>query len=118
MSAEGRLCTSQENPYYWVPTIKVRPPDGIFIREKKNTVHCVDLPTECKITATFNARSGQPTRKINLDPSSNMWDNVNKHEPRRRHASKIPSIFLKTMCPRIHLRCGKDVEEQLGEKEN
>jgi hypothetical protein len=25
---------------------------------------------------------------------------------------------LKTMCPRIHLRCGKDVEEQLGEKEN
>ncbi len=28
MSAGGRLCTFQENPHFWVPTIKVRPPDG------------------------------------------------------------------------------------------
>ncbi len=28
MSAQGRLCTLQENPHFWVPTIKVRPPDG------------------------------------------------------------------------------------------
>jgi hypothetical protein len=28
MSAGGRLCTLQENPHFWVPTIKVRPPDG------------------------------------------------------------------------------------------
>jgi hypothetical protein len=28
MSAGGRLCTWQENPHFWVPTIKVRPPDG------------------------------------------------------------------------------------------
>jgi hypothetical protein len=27
MSAGGRLCTLQENPHFWVPTIKVRPPD-------------------------------------------------------------------------------------------
>jgi hypothetical protein len=27
MSAGSRLCTSQENPHFWVPTIKVRPPD-------------------------------------------------------------------------------------------
>jgi hypothetical protein len=31
MSAGGRLCTLQENPRFWVPTIKVRPPDGIYI---------------------------------------------------------------------------------------
>jgi hypothetical protein len=30
MSAGGRICTVQENPHFWVPTIKVRPPDGIF----------------------------------------------------------------------------------------
>ncbi len=28
MSAGGRLCTLQENPPFWVPAIKVRPPDG------------------------------------------------------------------------------------------
>jgi hypothetical protein len=28
MSAGGRLCNFQENPHFWVPTIKVRPPDG------------------------------------------------------------------------------------------
>ncbi len=28
MSAGGRLCTLQENPHFWVPTIKVRPLDG------------------------------------------------------------------------------------------
>jgi hypothetical protein len=31
MSAGGRLCTLQENPHFWVPMIKVRPPDGISI---------------------------------------------------------------------------------------
>ncbi len=30
MSAGGRLCTLQENPHFWVLTIKVRPPDGIW----------------------------------------------------------------------------------------
>ncbi len=30
MSAGGRLCTLQEYPHFWVPTIKVRPPDGIY----------------------------------------------------------------------------------------
>ncbi len=25
----GRFCTLQENPHFWVPTIKVRQPDGI-----------------------------------------------------------------------------------------
>ncbi len=29
MSAGGRLCTLQENPHFWVPRIKVTPPDGI-----------------------------------------------------------------------------------------
>jgi hypothetical protein len=28
MSAGGRLCTYQENPHFWVPSIKVGPPDG------------------------------------------------------------------------------------------
>jgi hypothetical protein len=28
--ARGRLCTFQENPHLWVPTLKVRPPDAIF----------------------------------------------------------------------------------------
>jgi hypothetical protein len=28
MSAGGRLCPLQENPHFWVPTIKVRPPNG------------------------------------------------------------------------------------------
>ncbi len=28
ISAEGRLCTLQENPHFWVSMIKVRPPDG------------------------------------------------------------------------------------------
>jgi hypothetical protein len=28
MSAGGRFCTLQENPHFWVPTIKIRPPDG------------------------------------------------------------------------------------------
>jgi hypothetical protein len=27
-SAGGRPCTLQENPHFWVPTIKVRQPDG------------------------------------------------------------------------------------------
>jgi hypothetical protein len=31
MSAGGRLCTLQENPNFSVPTIKVRPPDGISL---------------------------------------------------------------------------------------
>ncbi len=29
MSVGGRLCTLQENPHFWVPRIKVRPPDGM-----------------------------------------------------------------------------------------
>jgi hypothetical protein len=29
LSAGGRLCTLQENSHFWVPMIKVRPPDGI-----------------------------------------------------------------------------------------
>jgi hypothetical protein len=29
MSALGRLCILQENLHFWVPTIEVRPPDGI-----------------------------------------------------------------------------------------
>jgi hypothetical protein len=33
MSAGGRLCTLQENPHFWVQTIKVRPPDGTYLRE-------------------------------------------------------------------------------------
>jgi hypothetical protein len=32
MSTGGRLCTLQENTHFWVPTIKVRPHDGIYIR--------------------------------------------------------------------------------------
>jgi MFS family permease len=31
MSAGGRLCTLRENTRFWVPTIKVRPPDGTVI---------------------------------------------------------------------------------------
>ncbi len=31
MSAGGCLCTLQENPHFWVPTIKVRPPDGMSV---------------------------------------------------------------------------------------
>ncbi len=31
ISAGIRLCTSPENPYFWVPTIKVRPPDGSYV---------------------------------------------------------------------------------------
>jgi hypothetical protein len=31
VSAGGRLCTLQENPHFWVQTIKVRPPDGTLI---------------------------------------------------------------------------------------
>ncbi len=38
MSAGGRLCTLQENPHFWVPTIKVRPPDG-NLSTKKNLFH-------------------------------------------------------------------------------
>jgi hypothetical protein len=34
MSAGVRLCTLQENPYFWVPTIKVRPPDGNSMPKK------------------------------------------------------------------------------------
>ncbi len=30
MSARGRLCTLQENPHLWAPTIKVRQPDGTY----------------------------------------------------------------------------------------
>jgi hypothetical protein len=30
MSAGGRLCTIQENPHFWIPTLKVRPPDGTY----------------------------------------------------------------------------------------
>ncbi len=32
ISAGGRHCTSQENPHFWVPTIKVRPPDGTHLK--------------------------------------------------------------------------------------
>jgi hypothetical protein len=35
MSAGGKLCTLQENGHFWVPTIKVRPPDGIQRRSEK-----------------------------------------------------------------------------------
>jgi hypothetical protein len=31
VSAGGRLCTLQENPHFWSPTIEVRPPDGITL---------------------------------------------------------------------------------------
>jgi hypothetical protein len=30
MSAGDRLCTLQESPHFWDPTIKVRPPDGTY----------------------------------------------------------------------------------------
>jgi hypothetical protein len=30
MPVGGRLCTLQENPHFWVPTIKDRPPDGML----------------------------------------------------------------------------------------
>ncbi len=30
MSAGGRLCALQENPHFWVLTIRVRPPDGTY----------------------------------------------------------------------------------------
>ncbi len=30
LSAGGRLCTVQEDPHFWVPTIKVRRPDGNY----------------------------------------------------------------------------------------
>ncbi len=40
MSAGGHLCTLQENPYFWVPTIKVRPPDGNYlINHRLDRVH-------------------------------------------------------------------------------
>jgi hypothetical protein len=44
MSTGARLCTSQENPQFWAPAIKVRQPDGgesvhkIFERTAKNLV--------------------------------------------------------------------------------
>jgi hypothetical protein len=36
MSAGGRLCTLQENPHFWVPTIKVKPPGGNWNRPVRN----------------------------------------------------------------------------------
>jgi hypothetical protein len=36
MSAGGRFCTLQENPHFWVPRIKVKPPVG--------TLHCIKVP--------------------------------------------------------------------------
>ncbi len=35
MSAGGRLCTLQENPHFWVPVVKVKPPDGMRLILKK-----------------------------------------------------------------------------------
>jgi hypothetical protein len=41
MSAGGRLCTLPENPHFWVPTIKVRPPDGSKAPELSSRVRCI-----------------------------------------------------------------------------
>ncbi len=48
MSAGGRLCTFQENPHFWVPTLKVRPLDG------KSCTRCV------VVTRSRRAAAGPP----------------------------------------------------------
>ncbi len=54
MSARGRLCTLQENTHFWVPTIKVRPPDGNI----GGLVGFINCQTESmlKIIAGFRSR--------------------------------------------------------------
>ncbi len=43
ISAGGLLCLLQENPHFWVPTIKVRQPDGtvapLFKYSLESTLH-------------------------------------------------------------------------------
>jgi hypothetical protein len=41
MSAGGRLCTLQENPHFWVPTIKVRQPGGTLLHSSLYYTHGV-----------------------------------------------------------------------------
>jgi hypothetical protein len=46
MSAGGRLCNLQENPQFWVPTIKARQPGGTLVfmlwrHDDVNVVFCV-----------------------------------------------------------------------------
>ncbi len=61
MSAGGRLCTSQENPHFLVPTIKVRPPDGtcryflLFVRTF--FMHALWGPSELQCHLFWNSVS-------------------------------------------------------------
>jgi hypothetical protein len=79
MSAGGRLCTLQENAYFWVSTIKVRPPDGkatirmrfwimipiYHIREKHDlngfqaVIHCNPSSSTFKTRQICTNRRGQ-----------------------------------------------------------
>ncbi len=49
LSAGGRLCTLQENPDFWVPTMKIRPPDGI-----SNSGQSKHWPTQKPLFHNFN----------------------------------------------------------------
>jgi hypothetical protein len=78
MSAGGRLCTLQENPHFWVLTIKVRPPDGTFpykhitgpllkvpcllVRRLRNEV--VSVAEGCCSTSSREFDPNQPPRPL------------------------------------------------------
>ncbi len=55
MSTGGRLCTSQENPHFLVPTIKVRQPDGSFYSYSQTSQY---LWTWTRATSTFGCPAG------------------------------------------------------------
>ncbi len=55
VSAGGRLCTLQANPHFWVPVIKVRPPDGNLDEQARSFCAPAYLPA-------WNAAAGCPRR--------------------------------------------------------
>jgi hypothetical protein len=58
MSAVGRLCTFQENPNFWAPTPKVRPPDGILLHQNgfPKTVDCFFFFVSASIDVLYEHR--------------------------------------------------------------
>ncbi len=59
MSAGGRLCTLQENPHFWIPRIKVRPPDGTSITLTEIRLASMVSSIFCFAELTFLSRRRQ-----------------------------------------------------------
>jgi hypothetical protein len=113
MSAGGRLCTSQENPHFWVPTIKVRPPVGML----SYVVQAAECSRSCRARQSswyptlLSIRDSRTTflaseREMPLREAS--WSGSQIHDGRKNHR-RTQRDLRKVSSPPWNLRIFADV---------